>query len=310
MPGDDNLYRYKCHGLGIESDFELPGLPIWPAEAEVGGVITIQAGVVTADGAPSRGGSAWQDDPAFFDFAGIGRFHIAGGNTVIVDALPEAQPEVLRWCIQNPALGMICHQRGMLALHASAVAFGDKAVAFVGRSGGGKSTLAAHCVAIGARLISDDMLVAQPGAQGAIVVHPASVSLRLKEHALRGLGRGVEGLVKVAPQNEKYFVPAAAGTEDTPRPLTRILVLDEDADAGAGRCRRMTGPAAAAALVDNAFLVQQNDVILRRDAYFLECCRLAGRVEVVELRRRRDPAFLSATALLVRDATLGAGAAA
>jgi hypothetical protein len=48
--------------------------------------------------------------------------------------------------------------RGQLVLHASAVTVGPVVVAFVGRSGQGKSTLAALAVAQGALLVTDDIL--------------------------------------------------------------------------------------------------------------------------------------------------------
>ena len=47
---------------------------------------------------------------------------------------------------------------GETVLHASAVQFGDSAVAFVGYSGMGKSTMATLCCAEGALLVTDDLL--------------------------------------------------------------------------------------------------------------------------------------------------------
>jgi hypothetical protein len=47
---------------------------------------------------------------------------------------------------------------GHLVLHASAVDVGGQAIAFVGPSGMGKSTMATLCCAAGARLVTDDVL--------------------------------------------------------------------------------------------------------------------------------------------------------
>ena len=46
-----------------------------------------------------------------------------------------------------------------LTLHASAVAFGDRAVMAVGQSGSGKSALALQLMALGAMLVSDDQVI-------------------------------------------------------------------------------------------------------------------------------------------------------
>ncbi|QHQ37100.1 HPr kinase/phosphorylase [Algicella marina] len=48
-------------------------------------------------------------------------------------------------------------------LHASAVAFGDRAVLILGPSGSGKSSLALELMALGAELIGDDQILAEDG---------------------------------------------------------------------------------------------------------------------------------------------------
>ncbi|MHA7985480.1 hypothetical protein ACX9R5_06695 [Rathayibacter sp. CAU 1779] len=50
------------------------------------------------------------------------------------------------------------YMRGSLVLHASAVQVGERAIAFVGGSGRGKSTMATLMCAAGARIITDDLL--------------------------------------------------------------------------------------------------------------------------------------------------------
>jgi hypothetical protein len=56
------------------------------------------------------------------------------------------------------ALALWLVARSELVLHASAVAWGDCAVAILGESNAGKTTLAAQCVIAGARLVGDDVL--------------------------------------------------------------------------------------------------------------------------------------------------------
>lgn len=100
---------------------------------------------------------------------------------------------------------------GDYVLHASAVERGGSAVAFVGGSGMGKSTLAAWACAAGARLITDDLL--RLGTEG----HPCwighSPELRLRPGAVElasghehgwEVGSSVDGRVVVRP-------PAAPG---------------------------------------------------------------------------------------------------
>lgn len=69
--------------------------------------------------------------------------------------------------------------RGETVLHASAVSIEGRALAFVGHSGGGKSTLAALMCHAGAELVSDDVLAVRPGGPPRCVGTSTELRLRL-----------------------------------------------------------------------------------------------------------------------------------
>jgi hypothetical protein len=58
----------------------------------------------------------------------------------------------------GPILGLVLRLRGVICLHASAVAFEDRCVAFVGAEGTGKSTTAAAFARLGYAILSDDIV--------------------------------------------------------------------------------------------------------------------------------------------------------
>jgi hypothetical protein len=72
----------------------------------------------------------------------------------------------------GPVLGLLLRLRGVTCLHASAIAIGDRAVAFVGSAGAGKSTTAAALAKKGYAVISDDV-VALVEREGSFLVYPA-----------------------------------------------------------------------------------------------------------------------------------------
>ncbi len=72
----------------------------------------------------------------------------------------------------GPVLGLLLRLRGVTCLHASAISVGDRAIAFVGSEGAGKSTTAAKFAQMGYPVISDDV-VAITERQGAYHVFPA-----------------------------------------------------------------------------------------------------------------------------------------
>jgi len=63
----------------------------------------------------------------------------------------------VRLYLLGSAWGALCYQRDLLVLHASAVRVDGRAVAFCGRPGMGKSTLAAWLAESGHALVSDDL---------------------------------------------------------------------------------------------------------------------------------------------------------
>ena len=82
----------------------------------------------------------------------------ADNDTIVVH--PEMDDaDVISHLVVDHVLPRVLARRGYTVLHATCVAYGDRAVAFVGASGAGKSTLAMSAVQNGARLLADDCLV-------------------------------------------------------------------------------------------------------------------------------------------------------
>jgi len=75
---------------------------------------------------------------------------------------PAADPGLLPVIISGTMISVVLALGGHLVLHASAVDIGGVALAFVGQSGMGKSTLATIMCVAGARLITDDVLRVEP----------------------------------------------------------------------------------------------------------------------------------------------------
>lgn len=80
-------------------------------------------------------------------------------RTATVHICPGADPALVTVLAAGTVLAFVLSVRGHALLHASGVQVGDSALAFVGASGMGKSTMATLLCADGARLITDDLLV-------------------------------------------------------------------------------------------------------------------------------------------------------
>jgi hypothetical protein len=102
----------------------------------------------------------------------VARMHVVDG----------ADPEVAGVLAAGALLSYILTMRGEVVLHASAVQIGDAALAFVGRSGMGKSTMAALTCSSGASLITDDVLRVEFGDQN-VTCRLGATELRLRKAA-------------------------------------------------------------------------------------------------------------------------------
>ena len=137
----------------------------------------------------------------------------------------------LRHLLLDQVLPLAFSLRGELVLHGSAVHVpGLGGVAFIGRSGRGKSTLAATLAAAGCPLIADDMLVLRRQ-RGAVFAVPAYPGVRLWPQDARRHGAAGG---RVAHYTPKRRVGAATLPVRTrPSPLAALFIMEPRARRGA-----------------------------------------------------------------------------
>lgn len=92
-----------------------------------------------------------------------------------------------RQVILGPALVLALALRGVWSLHASAAMFRETTLVFLGESGQGKSTLAAHLAGAGWRLVADDILPVEMAGEEVRVL-PHYPQLKLAADAQPGVG--------------------------------------------------------------------------------------------------------------------------
>lgn len=111
-------------------------------------------------------------------------------------------------------MSMALPRRGALILHASAIAAGRRALVFAGKSGAGKSTIAAMLAAAGHPMLSDELLVIAPGADGDWLVHVApflgAPDLLRRSHRARVPAGGIHFLVQARHHLRTRLAPAEA----------------------------------------------------------------------------------------------------
>ena len=195
---------------------------------------------------------------------GLGRFAVSGGERVVVDLEPGADLGDVRGYLTAWVFGALCHQNGMLPLHASAVERGAVATAFLGHSGAGKSTLAAFLGRRGDRVLADDicLLREEPGAMRIV---PVAEWLKLWPATMEALGETIEARDRTYSDEEKYRVYRAGAARGEAGIGLRHVVFVERSE-GVARLERASAAEALGRMMGMVYL-----------GYCLEAMGLEGR---------------------------------
>jgi hypothetical protein len=202
----------------------------------------------------------------------------------------------------GPILGLMLRLRGVTCLHASAVAFEDRSVAFVGQTGAGKSTTAAAFAQHGYGVISDD-IVALEEREGVFHVMPAYPHLCLWPESVKMLYDSPEALPKLLPDWEKRRLTLGEeGTRFESRclPLAAIYVLRERRPDPAPYVEAIRPQNALLALVADTYA----NKILDREMRAREFAVLGRLVTAIPVRRvypHEDPTRLEELCKVIRE---------
>ena len=191
----------------------------------------------------------------------------------------------------GPVLGLLLRFRGVTCLHASAVAFGDRAVAFVGNEGAGKSTTAAALARKGCAVLSDDV-VALSEHEGSFFVHPAYPYLCLWPESVESLYGSADALPPLSVNDDKrrlLLEKRELKFEERSLPLTAIYILGERRGDSAPVVEDMPVQKAFMTLVANTFATNVLDASLRAKEFEV-LGRLVPRVPVRQLHAHSDAA--------------------
>lgn len=134
---------------------------------------------------------------------GLGDFAVtAAGRRIVVYPEPGVPDFCLRDCLLSAVVSFALLERGVETLHAAAVARRGRAVAFLGHSQSGKSSLAAVFVRRGWELLTDDLLVLAH-VRGRILAYPALPEIKLTPETARALALPTRRFPRVEPGNPK-----------------------------------------------------------------------------------------------------------
>jgi hypothetical protein len=197
-------------------------------------------------------------------FPNLADFKVSpAGHDVTAHPVPGVSDQTVEHLYLNQVLPLALSRQGRLVFHASAVDIGGAAVAFMGESGKGKSTLAASFATGGHPFLTDDGLVVEAFEAGYRIV-PSHPSIRLWQDSEAALiARGTPAAPALEFTSKSRFL---AGDRiafcDQARPLRRVYFLG-DGSATAPVFERLAPTQAMLELVRHSFLldIEEHDLL-------------------------------------------------
>lgn len=221
----------------------------------------------------------------FADPSGAARWEVDAG----------ADQDTLAKIQQGIARALVRHLQGGFGVHAAAASLNGRAIACIGRSGLGKSTLIADfCKRYGAALHADDVACLELEDSGVKVLPGERLHWMLPASA-RAIG--VEFDDADVDQTDKYSVDPPVAAE-APAELAVLVALAFDDDVAHPVATRIRGLDALQVLVPSLarFVVDDSGAHLRE---YEQLRTLADRVPLFELRRPRSLKALSESSELL-----------
>jgi hypothetical protein len=221
---------------------------------------------------------------------GVGDFEVCNGRDIRIWPYPgvHGTQKNIEIFVFGPVWATLCHQRGMLPLHASAIATPRGVIAFAGHSGAGKSTTSALLSSMKYELVTDDILPISFNADSVPGAWPYLRRLKLKSDAISHLALVPTERVSETIDNEKSFVRPRLGAGDRWNRLDRVYILDFDPSVSSASIDPISGAEAVRALVDQTYHFHFISSSGQFGGHLATCAKLASKVPVYRLRRPRS----------------------
>jgi hypothetical protein len=288
-------WHYVSSGLRVRSDLPLPEWRSLEVEPTPETDVLIALGT-SADGhgeKPSTGVGSVQS----FQIPGVGSVSVSDGRQIIVVPQGKSDSE-LRSVLLGSAWATVCHQRGRLVVHASAVRVGEFAVAFCGPAQTGKSTLAAYLDSRGYEVLSEDLCCFElsPGLRP--LIHRGTSGLRLWDDALTSLEWAAREKEPDPFRPSKFRIPLITPTGFSPVPVRAICLLSW----GQLDIRQVTGLEALRQFLNNApYRATLAPSLESSGQYAARCIDFLRETNTWNLTRPRDLSVLPRTFDLLQE---------
>lgn len=224
----------------------------------------------------------------------------ADGREVVAYPTENADESTLEHLYINQLVPLALSRQGQPAFHASVVTVPGGAVAFLGKTGMGKSTLAASFALGDSAFLTDDSLIIDE-ADETCLARPSHASLRLWDDSVEALVGDNAPEASTISYSEKARLLAgdALAYNDKALPLLATYVLERN-EPDDVTIRPLAGSERHMAWIENSYLldIQDHDLLAR---HFDWTHRISGKVQTFALDYARDYGMLPRVRSAIRQ---------
>jgi hypothetical protein len=214
------MYVYSAYQLNICSEIPLKALAPGEGDGKADVHLTL-ANLKNLGSFQSDGG-----DHFVGEVPGVATFAVVEGHQILVDPLPDVDDALLNTFVVGPILAVLLRQRGLLVLHASSAVIDNVAIAFLGNSGAGKSTMAQAFHSHGYPVMTDDVMVVQLGGDEPMVL-PGYPLIKLWPESASATGYEPDSLPCIHGASTKRSHHLTSGFGQAAFPLKRLYLLEQ-----------------------------------------------------------------------------------
>jgi len=294
-------FSYTAYGLHFRASLPLPELTVSNGTSVAD--VSIQMGDVPEElDQPAGRGVLYQanEDEFLLKLDDVARFLVHGGNKIIIDPAPDCIKGDIRVFLLGSCMGALLHQRGILALHASALQTDQGAVLFVGPSSIGKSTLLGEFLNRGYAMLADDVTGIVLDNDGRPSVLPAFPRTRLWADSVEKLGHDKEQLEQVRLGQEKYELTIPEKFCARKLPLCHVYQLTTT-NKDELKLETVENIWRFAALRNNTYRVRFLDGLEMRPHHFKTVSAVARQIPVTDVVRPSYPFRLMELADMIEE---------
>lgn len=217
------MYYYKLYDLKVKSDLKFPQLIVLEDESECD--LEIVSGVMPEDIVARAEEKKYEfgTDRSYL-FNKTCQMLVENGSRITYTLKPGGLEKYLQSYLLGFGMSMVAMQRGMIAIHCSALADEDGAILIAGESGAGKSTLATAFIESGYRLMADDMVLVET-VEGKAMAKPAFPFQKLCRNVVMEKGYDMNELIYINEEKDKFLVPFKGEFVTKPLPVKAFIYL-------------------------------------------------------------------------------------